>query len=243
MAKQSALDLGSTGVKTDAQPPDPATVQKALTQLEQAIRDHAEWHENLLRAVVCASSFDLNDLTEGAHFQCRFGRWYYEQAVDEVRRQPSFAVIGREHEHQHRIAAKLLRDVVADAPIVREDFEELVAAGTRLRLELDSLRSEVQASLLAREVKADLFIILTAIERVFIDFGKPDQREAPVLTVDEARKHLADGQFPPGSMGPKIRAAIEYIEAGGREVLITKDSHLKAALINRSGTRIVASAQ
>jgi len=98
------------------------------------------------------------------------------------------------------------------------------------------------ASLLAREVKADLFIILTAIERVFINFGKPDQAEAPVLTVDEARRHLADGQFPPGSMGPKIRAAIEYIEAGGREVLITKDSHLKASLINRSGTRIVASA-
>lgn len=97
------------------------------------------------------------------------------------------------------------------------------------------------ASLLAREVKADLFIILTAIERVCLNFGQPDQAEVPVLTVDEARKHLADGQFPPGSMGPKIRAAIEYIEAGGREVLITKDSHLKAALINRSGTRIVAS--
>jgi len=98
------------------------------------------------------------------------------------------------------------------------------------------------ASLLAREVKVDLFIILTAIERVFLDFGKPGQREAPVLNVDEARRHLADGQFPPGSMGPKIRAAVEYIEAGGREVLITKDTHLKAALINRSGTRIVATA-
>jgi carbamate kinase len=96
------------------------------------------------------------------------------------------------------------------------------------------------ASLLAREVGADLFIILTAIERVYIDFGKPSQREAPVLTVEEAKKHLADGQFPPGSMGPKIRAAVEYIEAGGREVLITKDAHLKAALLNRSGTRIVA---
>jgi carbamate kinase len=96
------------------------------------------------------------------------------------------------------------------------------------------------ASLLAREVGADLFIILTAIERVYIDFGKPSQREAPVLTVEEAKKHLADGQFPPGSMGPKIRAAVEYIEAGGLEVLITKDAHLKAALLNRSGTRIVA---
>jgi carbamate kinase len=96
------------------------------------------------------------------------------------------------------------------------------------------------ASLLAREVGVDLFIILTAIERVYIDFGKPGQREAPVLTVEEAKKHLADGQFPPGSMGPKIRAAVEYIEAGGLEVLITKDAHLKAALLNRSGTRIVA---
>jgi carbamate kinase len=98
------------------------------------------------------------------------------------------------------------------------------------------------ASLIAREVKVDLFIILTAIERVYIHFGKPDQAEASVLTVDEARRHLADGEFPPGSMGPKIRAAVEYIEAGGREVLITKESHLKAALLGRSGTRIVATA-
>lgn len=95
------------------------------------------------------------------------------------------------------------------------------------------------ASLLAREAGVDLFIILTAIERVSLNFGKPDQREVPVMTVEEAKKYLDDGQFPPGSMGPKIRAAVEYIEAGGREVLITKDSHLKAALINRSGTRIV----
>ena len=98
------------------------------------------------------------------------------------------------------------------------------------------------ASLLAREVGADLFIILTGIERVSVNFGKPDQREVPVLTVEEAKKYLAEGQFPAGSMGPKIRAAVEYIEAGGREVLITKDTHLKAALLNRSGTRIIASA-
>jgi carbamate kinase len=98
------------------------------------------------------------------------------------------------------------------------------------------------ASLLAREIKVDLFVILTAIERVFINYGKPDQRAVPVLTVDEARKHLEEGQFPPGSMGPKIRAAVEYIEAGGREVLITTAAHLKAALINRSGTKIIAAA-
>ena len=95
------------------------------------------------------------------------------------------------------------------------------------------------SSLIAREVKVDLFIILTGIERVFVDFGKPTQRELPVLPVAEARAYLDEGQFPPGSMGPKIRAAVEYIQAGGKEVLITDAAHLKAALIGRSGTRIV----
>ncbi|MGZ7066568.1 MAG: amino acid kinase family protein, partial [Candidatus Aminicenantales bacterium] len=98
------------------------------------------------------------------------------------------------------------------------------------------------ASLIARETGVDLFIILTAIERVYHNFGKPDQKELPEITVDEAERFLAEGQFPAGSMAPKIRAAVEYIEAGGREVLITKDTHLKAALLNRSGTRIIASA-
>jgi len=95
------------------------------------------------------------------------------------------------------------------------------------------------ASLIAREVKVDLFIILTGIEEVYINFGKPDQQEMPVLTVDEAQKYLEEGQFPPGSMGPKIQAAIDYIKAGGKEVLITTASHLKAALLKRAGTRII----
>lgn len=96
------------------------------------------------------------------------------------------------------------------------------------------------ASLLAREVGVELFIILTGIDRVYYNFGRPNQKPLPIITVEEAKKYLAEGQFPPGSMGPKIKAAIEYIEAGGKEVLITSASHLKAALINRSGTRIVA---
>jgi carbamate kinase len=95
------------------------------------------------------------------------------------------------------------------------------------------------ASLMAREAGADLFIILTGTDRVYLDFGKPTQREVPVLTVAEAKRHLEEGQFPPGSMGPKIRAAIDYIEAGGREVLITSAAQLKAAFLRRSGTRII----
>jgi carbamate kinase len=96
------------------------------------------------------------------------------------------------------------------------------------------------ASLIARETKADLFVILTNVERVCLNFGKPEEEPLPVIDVNEAQKHLDEGQFPPGSMGPKIRAAIEYIKSGGKEVLITTASHLRAALINRSGTKIIS---
>ena len=96
------------------------------------------------------------------------------------------------------------------------------------------------ASLIAREVKADLFIILTNVPRVCLNYGEPDEKPIPEMTVEEAKEYLAQGHFPPGSMGPKIEAAIEYIQGGGEEVLITSTSHLKASLINRSGTKITA---
>ena len=95
------------------------------------------------------------------------------------------------------------------------------------------------SSLLAREVRVDLFIILTAVDRVYLNYGKPNQKEIKVMTVAQAKKYLAEGQFPPGSMGPKIKAAIEFIEGGGKEVLITSANKLKAALIKRAGTRVI----
>jgi carbamate kinase len=96
------------------------------------------------------------------------------------------------------------------------------------------------ASLLAREAKADLFIILTNVPQVCLNFDKPDQKPLSKMTVKLAQKYLTQGQFPPGSMGPKIEAAIQYIRNGGEQVIITSANHLKASLINRSGTKIIA---
>ncbi|MBN2409611.1 MAG: carbamate kinase [Candidatus Aminicenantes bacterium] len=96
------------------------------------------------------------------------------------------------------------------------------------------------ASLIAREVKVDLFIILTGVDRVFLNYGTPEERPLDTLTIARAKEFMDQGQFPRGSMGPKIEAAIEYIQAGGQEVLITSAGHLKAALLRRSGTRIVS---
>src|SRR3989442_5281364 len=96
------------------------------------------------------------------------------------------------------------------------------------------------ASLIAADLRADLFVILTGVDQVSINFGKPDQKAIRTMDVREARAHQAGGQFPEGSMGPKIRAAVEFVEKTGREDLITSSARLQEAVRGRAGTRIAA---
>jgi len=91
---------------------------------------------------------------------------------------------------------------------------------------------------LAREISADLLIFLTAVEYVFLDFLKPDQRPLLTLTGAEAGKYLQAGHFAAGSMGPKIESALDFLSQGGRRVLITQPESLAAALQGRTGTHI-----
>jgi carbamate kinase len=95
------------------------------------------------------------------------------------------------------------------------------------------------SALLAAEIKADLYIILTGVPQVAIGFGTPAEKSLERVTVAQARKYLEAGEFPPGSMGPKIEAAIEFAEASGQEVLITDVDHLREGLEGSAGTRIV----
>jgi carbamate kinase len=95
------------------------------------------------------------------------------------------------------------------------------------------------SSVLAREIKADLLISLTEVEKVATSYGKPDQHDLDLITVDQARRYLQQGEFPPGSMGPKIEAAIEFVEAGGGQVIITRPELLSEALKGDRCTRIV----
>lgn len=95
------------------------------------------------------------------------------------------------------------------------------------------------SALLAANLKADLFIILTGVERVSLDYNKPTQRAVERMTVAEAEGHLADGQFPAGSMGPKIESALQFVKASGQQVLITDVEVLHEALEGKNGTLIV----
>ncbi len=94
------------------------------------------------------------------------------------------------------------------------------------------------SSLLARELGVDLFIISTAVEKVYLNFGTPDQKPIDRMTVSEAKKYLAEGHFKEGSMAPKIRAVIEFLEAGGEAALITCPEALVRALKGETGTWI-----
>ena len=94
------------------------------------------------------------------------------------------------------------------------------------------------SALLANKIDADLLVILTGVDRVCINYGKPDQKEMAKLTIEEAQKLFDEGQFPKGSMGPKIQAAIRFINGGGHQVLITSIEKIVDAIEGKTGTLI-----
>ena len=95
------------------------------------------------------------------------------------------------------------------------------------------------SSLLARAINADLFLVATAIEKVAINFGKPNQQWIDRMTLADARRYLAEGtHFAKGSMAPKIQAIIWYLEAGGKAALITNPENIARALRGETGTHI-----
>jgi len=100
---------------------------------------------------------------------------------------------------------------------------------------------DLASSLLARHLNAQRLIIVTSVERAALHFGKPDQQWLDTITVRQAREYLAAGEFPPGSMGPKIEAAIEFLLHGGQECIITSTERVACALCNGVGTHIVPS--
>lgn len=94
------------------------------------------------------------------------------------------------------------------------------------------------SALLAAEVKADYLFILTGVEQVAIHFGTPQQENLFEMTVEEALRYMEEGHFPKGSMGPKIEAAIMFLEKGGKNVVITSMDKLQDALDGKTGTRV-----
>ena len=144
---------------------------------------------------------------------------------------------------QRIIPAETIKEMVHEGKIVIA----VGGGGIPVYIEEDGTYEGVDAvidkdfasSLLALNIEANLFVILTGVEKVAINFGKPEQKDLDYLTIKEAQRYYNENQFPAGSMGPKIKAAIDFLERGGKEVLITSIEKIVPAFAGKTGTRII----
>ena len=113
-------------------------------------------------------------------------------------------------------------------------FEETVSKCPQKTAVIDK---DLASALAAVTIGADEFYILTDVDKAYINFRQPGEKALDVITVAEAREYLAQGQFAEGSMAPKVRAGIAFVEAGGRECIITEAAALDDPTC---GTRIIA---
>jgi carbamate kinase len=119
-------------------------------------------------------------------------------------------------------------------PVMADEQGHLVGASA-------VIDKDYASSLLATSIHADVFLISTAVEKVALNFGTPDQRWVDHMTLSEARQYLKEGvHFKKGSMAPKIQAVIWFLEQGGREAIITNPENLERALAGETGTHITA---
>ena len=98
---------------------------------------------------------------------------------------------------------------------------------------------DLTSAVLGANIGAELLIILTAVPKVYTDFGKPEQKALGAVTIEEIERLHDEGHFPPGSMGPKIEAVIHFLRNGGRRALITDPEHLPDAIEGRAGTHFI----
>jgi carbamate kinase len=145
-------------------------------------------------------------------------------------------------------APKQIIEIEAIRELVRKGFVVIAVGGGGIPVVRDKdgklhgvaavIDKDLASAMLARDLKADAFVISTAVDRVCLDYRKPTQQELSHLTLKRAEQLLAEGQFPGGSMGPKIQAVIEFLKGGGKEAFITSPIHLADALEGTHGTRI-----
>jgi carbamate kinase len=135
-----------------------------------------------------------------------------------------------------RLAAQASHIVVAAGgggiPVVKSESEDYVGIEGVIDKDLTS-------AVLATDVEAELLIILTAVDRVFVNFGTPEQHALGAVTMSECERLIAEGHFPAGSMGPKVEAIHGFLKRGGRRGLITSAHKLLAALDGAAGTHFV----
>ncbi len=143
----------------------------------------------------------------------------------------------------HAVEAETIKKLVREGAIV------IAGGGGGIPVYIDAngnyegvdavIDKDLASAVIAREIEADILAILTPVDKVAIDFGRPNQKDLDVITVSQAKQYYKEGHFPLGSMGPKIEAAIQFLEGGGEMVVISSLANARQAVHGQAGTRIV----
>jgi len=117
-------------------------------------------------------------------------------------------------------------------PVLKDENGNLIGSEAVIDKDLAS-------SLLAQKLNADLFIISTAVDKVYLNYNKAEQKALDTITVEEAKTYIKEGHFAPGSMLPKVNSLLEFVENTGNEALITDPSNLDKAIKGETGTKFI----
>lgn len=181
------------------------------------------------------------------------GQFYSEDEAEQIRHDRHWTLLHEAGRGWRRVVPSPRPRAIVEVEVIRglveQDVVTICAGGGGIpvaRDEYGELRGveavidkDYASALLARSINAELFVISTQVERVMLHFGTPRARPLEQMTLAEGEHYLKEGHFPPGSMGPKIEAALDFLRAGGQKVLVTDFPHVQRALHGETGTWIV----
>ncbi len=232
-----------------------ADTQGALGyQLQQALENefHRRGLKNAVATIVTQTLVDRNDPA----FQKPtkpIGEFYTREQAEERMRVEQWTMVEDAGRGWRRVVAspKPMRIIEAEVVghLVKAGYVLVAAGGGGIPVVADEqgllsgvpavIDKDLASAVLANQIGADLLVISTAVEKVCLNFGKPDQRALDLMTVAQAKQFAAEHQFAAGSMLPKVEACVHFIQHGGREAVITCPSQLSLALAGGSGTRVL----
>jgi carbamate kinase len=223
-------------------------------QIQQAMQNEFR-KRNLKQSVATIVTQTLVDKNDPAFQKPSkpIGQFYKKEEADDRMRVEKWTMIEDAGRGWRRVvpSPKPMRIVEAEVikHLIKDGYVVIAAGGGGIPVVADEegnlrgtaavIDKDVASAVLAREIAADLLVISTGVERVCLNFGKPDQKTLDTMTVAEAKQYIAENHFKPGSMLPKVQACIQFIENGGNEALITCPEKLSDALAGRTGTRMV----
>ncbi len=180
------------------------------------------------------------------------GPYYREEEIEFLKNEKGWALVRQVGGYRRVVPSPMPKRIIEKNVIQRLALEGVVviAAGGGgvpvVETSEGTLRGidavidkDLTTSVLATEIGAEGIIILTDVDRVYRNFGRPGQEGLGTVSLAEIKSFYAEGHFPPGSMGPKIEAAIRFLESGGKRVVITLPELMKEALAGRVGTTIL----